>query len=976
GQVDYLDGIGDAPVHAIIADSTGIMWIGTGNGLHAVDPVTDDVTTYRHDSDNPNSLAGNDIRHLAFDLQGRLWVGTWGTGLDNLDTVSGIAEHHRSIAAGGQLASGFVSALTHTPGGVLWVGTTGLSRDQQALHQYDFKAFVRHVHNPNLSYSLSPGGVTVVLEDHAQLLWVGTDESGINAFDQGSSPIPHFQAIEGDPSSLGWPSVTAFAEQAKLALWIGTENGLDRFDPKDLTYTHFRASGGSNSLSDNRVTSLAYSTDGYLWIGTRSGLDRYDPFTGDFEHYEPDEDNASSIAGGEVNALLPDSSGGVWVGTSAGIDHIDNAFNLVGTYWHNPADSTSLSSNNVTTLFATSIDPGMLWVGTDMGLDRMDMNTGFVRRYEANPRIETALSDPYITSITVRSDSANALWIGTLSGGLNRLDLESNTFERFTRRSGAIPGNTVSSVVADQDGDLWVATNWGLARFDPVDGTTYVYDVDRGIQSRNFNIGAAFLTASGEIVVGGDNGFNLFSPKDFGSSPFPPRVVLTGYRIGEEAQGAGAEALLLSESIELGHSQNDLTFEFVGLHFSRPEQNHYRVQLRRTSADSVEWRNLGSQRTATYDNLAPGSYIFAVQAANADGVWSGESASVEIHISPPWWATWWFRIFAIAAVIGIAVFAFRWRIRRIAARNKELEGLVAERTEALQQQTEALASKNDELKSTLDQLQATQNQLVHAEKLASLGRLTAGVAHEIKNPLNFVNNFAQLSEELTEELRTELASSTNRSVADVMNEVELILNDLALNNAKIAEHGRRADSIVKSMLLHARGATGDPEMTPLHLLLDESIDLLMQGMARGGDGVQVHIERDYDPDVREIPIIRQAVGRVFLNLLENAFYAVNEAASTLDRTPTIRVRTMIEGNYVRVAVEDNGPGIPDDVRPRLFEPFFTTKPTGSGTGLGLSLAHDIVQRHNGTLRVQRTGPEGTVFTVRLPLFGELQEGAE
>ncbi|MDX1410305.1 MAG: two-component regulator propeller domain-containing protein, partial [Saprospiraceae bacterium] len=114
GQVDYLDGIGDAPVHVIIADSTGIMWIGTGDGLHAVDPVTDDVTTYRHDPDNPNSLAGNDIRHLAFDLQGRLWVGMWGTGLDNLDTVSGIAEHHRSIAAGGQLASGFVSALTHT----------------------------------------------------------------------------------------------------------------------------------------------------------------------------------------------------------------------------------------------------------------------------------------------------------------------------------------------------------------------------------------------------------------------------------------------------------------------------------------------------------------------------------------------------------------------------------------------------------------------------------------------------------------------------------------------------------------------------------------------------------------------------------------------------------------------------------------------------------------------------------------------
>jgi signal transduction histidine kinase len=375
--------------------------------------------------------------------------------------------------------------------------------------------------------------------------------------------------------------------------------------------------------------------------------------------------------------------------------------------------------------------------------------------------------------------------------------------------------------------------------------------------------------------------------------------------------------------------------------------------------------------------LTPGRYVFQVQAANSDGIWSTESARVSVRIKPPWWQTWWFRVFALVSIVGIVVYAYKRRIRRIAERNRELEALVAERTEELEQQTEALGSKNDELEATLGQLRTAQTQLVQAEKLASLGRMTAGVAHEIKNPLNFVNNFAQLSEELTEELRTELASAADRPVGEVMDEVEPLLADLALNAARIAEHGRRADGIVKSMLLHARGTSGDPEPTSLRTLLEESINLVVHGSGAGGEGMPINIERDYDERIGEVTIVRQAIGRVIMNLLDNAVYATRERASSEPGyTPTVVVRTADAGDDVRIEVEDNGPGIPKEVRVRLFEPFFTTKPTGEGTGLGLSLVHDIIHSHRGEISVQSTPGEGTTFTILLPKRREAIEGAD
>jgi signal transduction histidine kinase/ligand-binding sensor domain-containing protein len=266
-------------------------------------------------------------------------------------------------------------------------------------------------------------------------------------------------------------------------------------------------------------------------------------------------------------------------------------------------------------------------------------------------------------------------------------------------------------------------------------------------------------------------------------------------------------------------------------------------------------------------------------------------------------------------------------------------------------------------------LKSAQEQLVVQEKLASLGALTAGIAHEIKNPLNFVNNFADLSVELMAELREELEMQKASIPAAEYGNIALLLDDLTSNAKKINEHGRRADAIVRSMLQHSRGQAGEHQPTDINAMLDEYVNLAYHGMRAQDASFNVTIEREFDAGAGMVDAVPQDISRVFLNILNNACYAANEKARKAGAgfAPTLIVRTVNLGDAVEVRIRDNGMGIPADVRDSIFNPFFTTKPTGQGTGLGLSISHDIiVQEHGGQLEVETEPGEFTEFVVRLP----------
>ncbi|MBC7889089.1 MAG: histidine kinase [Ferruginibacter sp.] len=303
--------------------------------------------------------------------------------------------------------------------------------------------------------------------------------------------------------------------------------------------------------------------------------------------------------------------------------------------------------------------------------------------------------------------------------------------------------------------------------------------------------------------------------------------------------------------------------------------------------------------------------------------------------------------------------------------NKIMATLKAELEVQVGERTAELTSQKEELEHALTVLTATQSQLIQSEKMASLGELTAGIAHEIQNPLNFVNNFSELNSELITEMKEALNEGN-------ITEAKIIADDINNNEQKIIFHGKRADAIVKGMLQHSRSSNGIKEPTNINALADEYLRLAYHGLRAKDKSFNATLNTDFDGSIGNIDIIPQDIGRVILNLITNAFYAVTEKKKQMDDgyEPTVNVSTALKpapvGGSMRarvlISVKDNGNGIPQDVVDKIFQPFFTTKPTGQGTGLGLSMSYDIVTKgHGGELKVETKEGEGTAFIINLPV---------
>ena len=280
-----------------------------------------------------------------------------------------------------------------------------------------------------------------------------------------------------------------------------------------------------------------------------------------------------------------------------------------------------------------------------------------------------------------------------------------------------------------------------------------------------------------------------------------------------------------------------------------------------------------------------------------------------------------------------------------------------------------LKEEKQRTENALAELKAAQSQLIQSEKMASLGELTAGIAHEIQNPLNFVNNFSEVSNELIEEMVTEIKNKNYDEVAS-------IAGDVKQNLEKILHHGKRADGIVKGMLQHSRNSSGGKESTDINVLADEYLRLAYHGLRAKEKTFNATMKTDYDQHIGSVNVMPQEIGRVILNLITNAFYAVNEkkkammanaTSGQISYEPTVSISTKKSNQHLEIKVSDNGNGIPARLLDKIFQPFFTTKPAGQGTGLGLSLSYDIMKAHGGELKVRTTENEGTEFVILLPV---------
>ncbi|MFN8145729.1 MAG: two-component regulator propeller domain-containing protein [Bacteroidia bacterium] len=932
-------------VSSLIVDKSGTVWVGTAtNGLNAFDPKTKKCTRYMNIPGDKNSLSENDITTLSIDHEGNLWIGTVNGGVNVMNIATGQISHYTTDNG---LSSNSIFSIHEDHEGIIWIGTLGGGLD--ALDRSSGK-IVNYKYDPLNLESLSNNKVWSIFEDNASTLWFTTSD-GISYFNRSIAKFVTHKVSQGQGGEAN-NSVFALTEDRDGNIWVGVlGGGLNVYSRAEEKFVNERFPSLNNPvLRFNNIFALQEDRSGILWIGTSDGLISYDRKSGAVSQYKHSASDKNSLSNNYVRCIREDKNGTLWIGTHGGGL---NAFDRIGkkfkVYRNIPADPSSLSADVVLTVCEDK--DGQLWVGTyGGGLNKMDKATGKFTAYHTDPNDATTISSNFIHSIF--QDQSGKLWIGTYGGGINLFDPSNQTFSHYTENNG-LPNNVVNGILADASGNLWLSTNNGVCKILPDKASsanvtsTRSYNLQDGLQNK-FNENACCTGIGGWMFFGGSNGLNAFHPDSIHDNTAVPPVVITRFYLFEKP--ARMDTLISSEhKLELNYKQNFFSFEFAALNYILPDKNRYYIMM---EGLDKEWIYRDNKRIAAYTNIDPGHYVFRVKACNNDGVWNNEGIAIEITIKPPFYRTWWFTGLSALAITLLIFVYIRIRTNTLVKQNVVLEEKVNQRTSELQ-------DKNIELTKTMDNLRSTQTQLIQSEKMASLGQLTAGIAHEIQNPLNFVNNFSELSVELLNEFET----------APVPEQKEIV-GDLKQNMEKIVFHGKRADSIVKGMLQHSRQSSVQKQPTDINKLVEEFFNLAYHGMRANDPGFNCTMQKQLDPSIPQITIIPQDISRVILNIFNNAFYAVDERKKSGEKNyqPTVSITTQLIGKKVRIAIHDNGKGIAKDIRDKIFNPFFTTKPTGQGTGLGLSISYDIIVKgHGGEINVDSVPGEYSEFTVLLPL---------
>ncbi len=464
-------------------------------------------------------------------------------------------------------------------------------------------------------------------------------------------------------------------------------------------------------MSNDNVWALCEDRDGVLWVGTYGGgLNRFNRTRENFTRFIHRPTDPNSIDDNHIRVIYEDRRGTLWIGTeTAGLVKFDKNNRTFKSYMISNEEKRNFGHNSVRAIVEG--EPGILWIGTfGGGLYQFDIKKALFNGFQHEPGQINSLSSNQVQALHL--DSQGILWIGTFSGGLNRFDAAQKQFSYFSELNSGLPNNAVYSILEDAHSNLWLSTNRGIARFDKIHQTFKAYDVDDGLQSKEFNGQAFFKNSNGEMFFGGIKGLNVFHPDSVADNPYVPKIAITEFMLFQEPVRSGDGSPLkkhISETrrIDLSHDQNDISFEFVVLHYNQPDKNQYAYMLDNYDRD---WRLSGTQRSATYTNLDPGKYVFRVKGTNNDGVWSHKDRTVEIFIHSPWWLTVW-AFLGYTLLLGIGIYGVhRYQRRRVI--NMEREKMRAReatlRAQTAEAEARAIKAENARKTHELEEARALQ----------------------------------------------------------------------------------------------------------------------------------------------------------------------------------------------------------------------------------------------------------------------------
>ncbi|MGQ0642320.1 MAG: hybrid sensor histidine kinase/response regulator transcription factor [Gemmatimonadaceae bacterium] len=894
--------LGDDRVLALLADSRGILWVGTQTGLDRRSVAGGAFAHFTAGPNRPLGLIDSRVSALHEDSHGRLWIGSV-PGISVFDSARTRLEHHYHRYRTFRYGWGAAVRLAEDRSGQLWLSTgSELMRFDPATGGFTY--FRQDPQNPEGINSNLP---TDIYRDRSDVIWVGTNGYGINVHDPKANRFQTFRRPDGRPTrQAGFSVYTIFGDLTGM-LWIDA-GLLYQWNRKTGAFRSFETSSDRpRDFGNTGVWAVIEDPPGFLWTATYQGLYHYEIASGRSKHYRHDPSDSAGLPEEVAYDVFRARDGVIWGVTENFLVRLVDAQRGRFEMWRHKERPT-VGQWIFPSMMQDSA--GFLWLGSDQGVARFDPKTGSFQRYKHNPGEPSSLSHDAVRAILPDPKAPNRyLWIGTAGGGLNRLNIDSGTFLHFTERDG-LPNDVVYGILADASGDLWLSTNKGLSRFNPATRQFRNYDANDGLQSNEFNSGAAFESRSGELFFGGIYGFNYFRPEEIKDNPHVPEVAITGFRRGNRYETVRDTGTALrttiseADTLRLSHRDAVLTFEFAALEYSAPAKNRYAYRMVGFNDD---WFESGSVRAATYTNLPPGHYTFQVRASNNDGLWNEQATSLAIVIMPPWWQTWWayalYSALALAALYG--------------ARNYEMNRL--------------------RLKSRLEIEHVEADQLRELDRARS--RLFANVSHEFRTPLTLTMGplddlrsgmHGPLSPAVAEQV--DLARRNAGRVLDLINEI------LALARA---ESGRET--------LHARRIDLGPFVTSvarMFLPLAERKAIAYE-IQSATEQVVVYADPDH-------------LDRALSNLLSNAFKFTPDGGA-------VRVTFTADDTTARIVVRDSGPGIPTADLNRIFDRFHRAKTAGTqpGTGIGLALARELISLHGGSIAVESEEGFGSTFTVTL-----------
>ncbi|HMG90319.1 MAG TPA: ATP-binding protein [Chryseolinea sp.] len=769
--------------------------------------------------------------------------------------------------------------------------------------------------------------------------------------------------------------------------------GIYQLLPYSPSVKSFSSGSNSNSLSHSTVTTIVPGPHGKMWVGTLDGLNIFDPVTEKFEILR--EKDFKGVKGKVFAPLFVDSTRQTaWISVGTHLNYwnmnlyeVDlksmKAYRIsfhdgskqLDTLIYDPtyvklyrgsfmiADDRygvfelKPGSRKAQLLIPFASRKGRFVIGDGIlffhsgGGNRV--NSTF--KFTANGKwteIPHHFDSLFWTNI--HYDSLKRLYWVSLSHEIALYD------ENFTRiktfRHSAGKNRRIMTSQVDQQGNLWYANDGGsIGRLNTSTGSLYFLSEADGYQGQHFDWPAPccqdikgniyFGSGSSNGRISNDTiGFTRIKPRNY-SSANNASVYFTNLKINDNEYPTNVSVDNLQE-LTIPYNKNNIIIDAGIIDYYTQGAGQLRYKLDGEDLQN-NWSYIEPDQPIRLENLQPGSYKLIAQASSPGTEMMSPEKILSISMSSPYWKTWGFQILVAILLISVVYAIILFRSRSLKRQNVLLE--------------EKITMRTNDLKHSLDELKATQAQLIQSEKMASLGQLTAGIAHEIQNPLNFVNNFSELSQELLDEMGEAIKKGN-------LNQATEISEDVKANLQKVLLHGKRADGIVKGMLQHSRSSSGIKEPTLINKLVDEYLRLAFHGLRAKNKTFSAAVETHFDNSVGSINVIPQDIGRAVLNLITNAFYAVTEKKKLLGDAygPTVVVTTKKSNNKVEISVRDNGNGIPQSIIEKIFQPFFTTKPTGEGTGLGLSLCYDIITAHSGELKVDTKEGEWTNFRIILP----------